>query len=156
MIFLSVVVSGLTLAKTCWELEDVNIRINKFPKHHYPSWWSNLLIGCLWRFVAVICQVLLIVAFLMLLWLHLFSKAQFGSKKFDTNAKFNISYHFKGEDDSIDKYYVHLIPVILFLLPFVVNIWARWKYIGINDEYSIAHGFLSAVVPVRYVIGPYS
>ena len=71
--------------------------------------------------------------------------------KFDTsdNSIFDIATRLKGEEDSISKYYIYLIPVIMFVVPFIVNIWARCEYIGFNDEYSIAYGFLSAVVPVR-------
>ena len=158
MIFTSLVVSGLTISKTCWELEDMNIRSNKFPEERHPSWFSNLLIGCLWRFFAVTSQVFSIVVFLIFLWVHFLFKTQFGSFKFDTstieniffvpNASIDYNEVLKGDEDSLVKYYVYLIPVGIFLLPFVVNVWARRKYIGLNDEYSIAYGILSAVVPV--------
>ena len=160
MIFISVVISGLTLSKTCWELEDVDIRRNKFPKDLHPSWWSNLLVGCLWRFFAILSQVLSIVIFLILFWVSFLYKTWFGSRKFNTawftsilgfDSNFDYNEVLKGEEESLVKYYVYFIPVALFFVPFIVNIWARHKYLGFNDEYSVAYGFLSAVVPVWYV-----
>ena len=162
MIFVSVVISGLTLSKTCWELEDVDIRLNKFSEDLYPPWWSNLLIGCLWRFFAILSQVVSIVFFLIFFWVSFLYKTRFGSPEFDNSklasifgfgSSSNIDYNdiLKGEEESLVKYYLYILPVALFFVPFVVNIWARCKYIGLTDEYSIAYGFLSAVVPVWYV-----
>ena len=165
MTFVSVVISGLTLSKTCWELEDVDIRHNKFSEELHPPWWSNLLIGCLWRFVAILIQVMLIVIFLLFFWSSFLYKTQFGSHEFDISKLAWIfgsassdsysDYKYVREyirvEDSLIKYYVYILPVAFFFVPFIVNIWARCKYIGVTDEFSIAYGFLSAVIPVWYV-----
>ena len=160
MIFVSVVISGVTLSKSCWELEDVDIRHNKFSEDLYPSWWSNLLIGCLWRFFAILSQAVSIVFFLLFFWTSFLYKTRFISQELDTSKVASILWSasntdhndiFKEEEESLVKYYLYILPVALFFVPFVVNIWARCKYIGLTDEYSIAYGFLSAVVPVWYV-----
>ena len=122
MIFTSLVVSGLTLSKTCWELEDVNIRSNKFPEVRHSSWWSNLLIGCSWRFFALTSQVFSIVVFLIFFWLHFLYKTQLGSFKYDTSKIENIfstsnASIYNNEvlkEESMDKYYVYIIPVAIF------------------------------------------
>ena len=69
----------------------------------------------------------------MFLWLHFIPRIWFGSKKFVPISRIDIDL-LKGEEDSIAKYYVYLIPIIPFIIPFIANIWARWKYIGFNDE----------------------
>ena len=153
MIFLSIFISGLTLSKTCWELEDVDIRSGNFSELNYPSWWTRLFIGCLWRFIAIISQVFSIVVFLLVLWIHVLHKAWFSSYEIDSYQSINsikdISIKTKGFEA---QHYAYLIPISILVAPFFVNIWARYRYIGIHDEYSVAHGFLSAVIPVRYFI----
>ena len=151
MIFLSIFISGLTLAKTCWELEDVDIRSKNFSQKNYPSWWSNLLLGCLWRFIAIVVQVFSIVVFLLFLWMHLLHKTLYSNYEVD-NFENVTSFGDTLVQAKVIKprYYAYLIPITILIMPFFINTWARVRYLGVHDEYSVAHGFLSAVIPVRY------
>ena len=121
-----------------------------------------MLIGCLWRFFAILSQVISIVFFLIFFWVSFLYKTRFGSQEFDilklssifgfgSLSNIDLNDIFKGEEESLVKYSLYVLPVAIFFIPFAVNIWARCKYIGFTDEYSIAYGFLSTVVPVWYV-----
>ena len=156
MVYVSLVISGLTLAKTCWELEDVNIRSNGFPQHLYPSWWTNLLVGCTWRFVGVMCQISSIVFILLIFWIELLSKIEYGSNRFaESFFSENIHTFVHSSNESliipldIGPSYVCVVPIMILFIPFPVNMWAYWKYFGIKDDFSMAYGFFSSVVPIR-------
>ena len=144
-----VVISVFSLFKTCFELEEIDIRMGKFPKHLLPPYWSNLVIGGLWRFVTIICQITSIVMFLMFLWLTFLSRVWFGSKKYNSGSEISDIDFFTAREDNIAKYYVYVIPISAFMMLFIVNVWAKLKYIGFNDESSIAYGFLCAIVPIK-------
>ena len=152
MVVMSLVISGLTLAKTCWELAYVNIRENGFPQYLYPCWWTNLLVGGIWRFVGIMCQVVSIVFILLFFWIELLSKVKYGSMRFVHDSTYSFD-HSSNESLivplDIGPYYVCVVPITILFIPFPVSMWAYNKYIGINDDFSMAYGFLSSVVPIR-------
>ena len=151
----TILISGLTLMKACKELEDMNVKSNKFSKHLYPSWWSNFLIAGLWRFVSIISAFISIVVLLFFLWLHLLYQTRFGRYELlGLNfTKFDFLIKASNLEDPIhNSYYLYVLPLIFFIIPVIVNIWTRYKYLGFHDEYSVAIGILSAVIPIRYVI----
>ena len=84
----------------------------------------------------------------MLLWFTLLSRLWFGSKRFDSESETSFDL-LKVKEDSVAKYYIYLIPIFLFAMALAINLWAKLKYIGVNDEYSIAYGFLSGLIPIK-------
>ena len=113
---------------------------------------KNLIIGCIWRFSAIISTSMSISLLFVFLWIHLSFREQFGNYKLDfqTITFSNFLTKLSNLEEHIEaKYYLYLFPFTLFVFPLIANVWAYIHDIGLNDEYSIANAVVSCIFPTR-------
>lgn len=113
---------------------------------------KNLIIGCIWRFSAIISTSMSISLLVVFLWIHLSFRKQFGNYDLDlqTITFSNFLTKLSNLEEPIEaKYYLYILPFTLLVFPFIANAWAYVHDIGINDEYSIANAIVSSIFPTK-------
>ena len=134
------------------ESETLDIQLNKIPNNLSIKY---LTIAFLWKFTAIVSIIFSFVLLLSFLWIHLLFTGEFGNYRLEnlTITKHDFLTKLSNLEEPIKaKSYLYLLPLSLFVVPVVVNIWAKNKYIGFKNEYSIANAILLCFIPTRYVL----
>ena len=152
MVVTSVTIWILRLLKVQWDSEALDMHLKKIPRNLS---WRHFIISCVWKCVAIISNIFSIVLLLLFLWLHLLFHGEFGNYKLENQmiTKHDFLSKLSNLEEPIKaKNYLYLFPFCFFIIPVLVNIWAKKTYIGLKNEYSIAITVLSCFIPTRYAL----